>query len=215
MKSVESHERSLVDADETEAYGFDLGRQSEGGERIALVGELGAGKTTFMRGFARGMGIEPSEISSPTFTLLNIHGPTEVGLQLIHGDAYRLDSADELMAVGWEEHMDDPRSVVVLEWPQRVTGALGKRPIIIELMHDAPDTQGRIGRIARCLIPGAEAEATTRSCPSCSKSVGSGDAFFPFCSSRCRMADLGSWFSGSYSVSREIEEDDLVDPDLC
>ena len=214
MKSVQSHESSLSGADQTESYGFDLGRRCEGGERIALVGELGAGKTTFMRGFARGLGIDPNEISSPTFTLLNVHGPGNDGLQLVHGDAYRLNSVDELMAVGWDEYMEDPRSIVVLEWPQRVTGALGKRPIIIELMHDAPDQQGVSGRIARCVVPGSGADMKPRTCPTCSHSVDSESGFFPFCSSRCRMADLGSWFSGSYTVSREIEEDDLIDPDL-
>ena len=214
MKSITSHETRLKGADDTESYGFRIGRSCEGGERIALMGELGAGKTTFMRGFARGLGIDPSEVTSPTFTLLNVHEPTGSGLQLVHGDAYRLSSADELHAVGWDEYMDDPRSVIVMEWPQRVEGVLGPHPITIELVHDEPDAEGVIGRIARCLLPDRGPERSHRPCPTCSKLVPEHGRHFPFCCSRCRMADLGSWFSGSYVVSREIEEDDLVDPDI-
>ncbi|MEE2680782.1 MAG: tRNA (adenosine(37)-N6)-threonylcarbamoyltransferase complex ATPase subunit type 1 TsaE [Planctomycetota bacterium] len=214
MKHLQSHERVLGDPDTTEAYGFQLGSGCEGGERIALIGELGAGKTTLMRGFARGMGVDSSEVTSPTFTLLAVHEPTNSGLQLVHGDAYRLGSREELDAVGWEEYMADPHSVVVLEWPQRVEGALGSDPITIEIMHDAPDSTGTIGRLVRCTVPESVAARSTRSCPTCSQAVPAGGEFFPFCCSRCRLADLGSWFSGAYTLSREIEEDDLYDPDL-
>ena len=213
MTILRSHESSLAGPSETESYGAQLGRLCQGGERIALVGELGAGKTTFMRGFAQGLGLDPDEISSPTFTLVDVHAPTSAGLQLVHADAYRLESVDQLDAVGWEEHLADRRSIVVLEWPQNVKGALGDRPIIIELSYDAPDQNGAIGRLVRCIVPPrGPGELQSRSCPTCSTLVESNESCFPFCSSRCRLADLGSWFSGDYSISREIEEDDLIDP---
>ena len=63
----------LRDADETEAFAKAFGILCKGGERLALKGEMGAGKTTFVRGLAAGLGIESHEISSPTFTLIHVH----------------------------------------------------------------------------------------------------------------------------------------------
>ena len=215
MSKIISHERALEDAQATEHYGREIGRACRGGERIALSGELGAGKTTFMRGFAEGLGLDASEVSSPTFTLLHVHESPLRDTRLVHGDAYRLGSLDELEEIGWTEYLADPKTVVVLEWPEKVPGALGAEPLHIELMHGVADAQGRIGRFARCVAPGSPSASTSsRRCPSCNAAVPEEASAFPFCSARCRMADLGNWFSGRYSVSREIEEDDLMNPDL-
>lgn len=206
----------LDSPDATLRFGRALARHCAGGERIALVGELGAGKTTLMRGFAEGLGLDPREISSPTFTLVHVHecpGPVR---RLVHGDAYRLESTDELEGIGWQEHLEDPAAVVVLEWPDRVPGALGPHPLVVELVHDEPDGQGRPGRMVYC----SDAGFTTSlregrdTCRTCRKPVPAEEPHGPFCSDRCRMADLGSWFAGDYSISREIEEDDLMDPDV-
>ena len=215
MNKIISHERFLVDALATEQYGCEMGRLCRGGERISLRGELGAGKTTFMRGFAEGLGVDSSEVSSPTFTILHVHESGTGDIRLVHGDAYRLESMEELQEIGWEEYLLDPRTVVVLEWPEKVLGALGSDAVVIELMHGAVGEDGVLGRFVRCMDPVSnEASMAARRCPSCNKTVADDESSFPFCSTRCRMADLGNWFAGNYSVSREIEEDDLMNPDL-
>ena len=215
MTGIGDHETILEGPDQTVEFGRRLGAECRGGERIALVGELGAGKTTFMRGFAEGLGLDPLEVSSPTFTILHVHEGGTEGIRLVHGDAYRVESLDELESIGWREYLEDQRSVVVLEWPDRIPGALGDDVVTIELMHGIPDRDGMIGRFVRCSAPGRSRQPEKkRICTACNGPVADASEHYPFCSARCRMADLGNWFSGSYSVSREIEEDDLIDPDL-
>ena len=81
---------------ETEAIGADFARDLPGGTVVAMYGDLGAGKTAFVRGMARGMGLD-CRVSSPTFTIVNEYlGKRE----LIHFDMYRLSSADELFDIG-------------------------------------------------------------------------------------------------------------------
>ncbi len=85
---------------ETEALGSRLGERLKPGSVIAYTGDLGAGKTAFTRGLARGLGI-PGQVTSPTFTIVNEY---EGGrLPLFHFDMYRLGSADELFDIGWED----------------------------------------------------------------------------------------------------------------
>ena len=85
---------------ETEAVGQRLAETVPDGSVVAMYGDLGAGKTAFVRGMARGMGLE-CRVSSPTFTIVNEYlGKRE----LIHFDMYRLSSADELFDIGWEDY---------------------------------------------------------------------------------------------------------------
>lgn len=103
---------------DTEAVGEKLGRQLPGGTVIAMYGDLGAGKTAFVRGLARGMGID-CRVSSPTFTIVNEYiGERE----LIHFDMYRLSSADELFDIGWEDYISRG-AVCAVEWSENVQDA--------------------------------------------------------------------------------------------
>ena len=103
---------------ETEAIGADFARGLPGGTVVAMSGELGAGKTAFVRGMARGMGID-CRVSSPTFTIVNEYlGKRE----LIHFDMYRLSSADELFDIGWEDYLARG-AVCAVEWSENVEGA--------------------------------------------------------------------------------------------
>lgn len=87
---------------------------------MALQGELGAGKTTFVQGLARALGIR-RPITSPTFTLASEYcGDT---LRLIHFDLYRLRSPDELLAMGFEDLLDE-QALIAVEWPERAEGLL-------------------------------------------------------------------------------------------
>lgn len=101
---------------ETEALGEKFGRRAESGLVIALSGELGAGKTRFVNGMARGLGIS-SRVHSPTFTLVNEY---EGGrLRLFHLDLYRLESREQLLSAGIEEFLQ-PDGVSVIEWAERI-----------------------------------------------------------------------------------------------
>jgi len=102
---------------------FDAGRRAgerlAGGEILLLSGALGAGKTVFVKGLAAGLGLDPAEVSSPSFTLVNRHA--EGRLLLYHIDLYRLDEgASAAHAVDLDELLSDERAVIVIEWAERM-----------------------------------------------------------------------------------------------
>lgn len=103
---------------ETEAIGEQFGRSVRDGSVIAMYGDLGAGKTAFVRGMARGMGIT-ERVSSPTFTIVNEYLGDRT---LIHFDMYRLGSADELFDIGWEDYLARG-AVCAVEWSENVEEA--------------------------------------------------------------------------------------------
>src|SRR3989339_993417 len=107
----------------------------KGGETILLVGELGAGKTTFVKGLGRALGIV-QEIVSPTFTLLQVYETTQVPIhRLVHVDTYRLDQESQLREIGLEDYLNQPDTVVVIEWPEKLQTLLTvlEHPITIKL----------------------------------------------------------------------------------
>ncbi len=103
-------------AEETLALGEAMGRLISQGMSIALKGDLGAGKTTFVKGLAKGLGVsEEYYITSPTFTLINEYPASP--FTLYHLDLYRLSSSDELEYIGFDDIIDD-NHVIVVEWPE-------------------------------------------------------------------------------------------------
>ena len=91
---------------------------------IALSGDLGAGKTTFTKGIAKALGVA-NEVTSPTFVIEKIYALTgQKWERLIHIDMYRLNSAEELPAIGWDEFSKDPSNLIVIEWPEQVEGVI-------------------------------------------------------------------------------------------
>lgn len=101
---------------ETETLGEQFGRAARRGLVIALSGELGAGKTQFVKGMARGLGIT-GRVHSPTFTLVNEY--TGGRLKLFHLDLYRLESREQILSAGLEEFLE-PDGVAVIEWAERI-----------------------------------------------------------------------------------------------
>lgn len=105
---------------ETEAIGEALGRVLTAGTVLAYEGDLGAGKTAFTRGLARGLGaIEP--VTSPTYTIVNEY--LSGRLPLFHFDMYRLRSSDDLFGIGWEDYLDRG-GVCAVEWSENVSDAM-------------------------------------------------------------------------------------------
>ena len=100
---------------ETEALGETWGRSVQSGSVFALCGDLGAGKTQLVKGFARGLGF-PGRVHSPTFSLVNLY--TGGRLTLFHLDLYRLDTPAQIAAAGLEEYLK-PSGVTVIEWADR------------------------------------------------------------------------------------------------
>ena len=103
---------------ETEAAGEQFAKTLPDGAVVALYGDLGAGKTAFVRGMARGLGID-ARVSSPTFTIVNEYlGARE----LYHFDMYRLGSSDELFDIGWEDYLSRG-GICAVEWSENVEDA--------------------------------------------------------------------------------------------
>ncbi len=113
---------------ETEQAGAELARMLPDGAVVALYGDLGAGKTAFVRGMARGMGIT-ARVSSPTFTIVNEYlGARE----LYHFDMYRLASSDELFDIGWEDYLRRG-GVCAVEWSENVADAFEGDEITVRI----------------------------------------------------------------------------------
>jgi len=228
----------LRSTEETEQFGAVLGdllrsqTAHPGAIAILLSGELGAGKTTFVRGLAEGLGADGSAVASPTFTMRIDHRGER---SLAHIDAWRLQN-DELESIGFDELLEGD-GVVAIEWPERVASALPTRHIRLRLEHAAPQEEhGEAGRTATIDATALGPRENARideglsllvrapriappSCPVCGRPLSvdrfSSDGSFasppageshqaqagesadsmsaPFCSPRCRLADLGDW----------------------
>ena len=114
--------------EETEAVGTALGKQLPAGTVIAYCGDLGAGKTAFTRGLARGLGIrEP--VTSPTYTIVNEY--LSGRLPLFHFDMYRLHCADDLFDIGWEDYLERG-GICAVEWSENVWDAM-EDPITVTI----------------------------------------------------------------------------------
>lgn len=106
---------TLRSADETFEWGRRLAGELRAGDVVALCGNLGAGKTHATKGIVSGLGAAAA-VTSPTFTL--VHEYTDGRLPVFHFDFYRMDSESEVIALGWDEYLDEP-GVVIVEWADR------------------------------------------------------------------------------------------------
>ena len=115
--------------EETEAVGEGLARMLRPGAVVAFTGDLGAGKTAFVRGMARGLGCS-ARVTSPTFTIVNEYEGGRV--PLFHFDMYRLSSSEELFDIGWEDYLARG-GVCAVEWSEIVADALEPDAIRVDM----------------------------------------------------------------------------------
>ena len=122
--------------EETEKVGAALGAILSAGTILAYTGDLGAGKTAFTRGLAKGLGCTDM-VTSPTYTIVNEY--ISGRLPLFHFDMYRLRSADELFDIGWDDYLDRG-GVCAVEWSENVEDAL-EDPIVVNIEKLGEDTR--------------------------------------------------------------------------
>lgn len=133
---------SCPTAESLETEGEALARQLEPGSTLLLYGDLGAGKTTFTRGLARGWGVKGT-ITSPSYALVQIHDGSD-GRHLVHVDAYRLIGPEQLKGLLLDE-LVEPQDLLVIEWPERLGDALPKGALRIQIT--SPPEGGRYIRL--------------------------------------------------------------------
>ena len=135
---------------QTEDIGARFAASIPDGSVVAFYGELGSGKTAFVRGMARGMGID-APVSSPTFTIVNEY---EGARRLFHFDMYRLGSADELYGIGWDDYLAR-EGVCAVEWSENVAEAFDGSEINVRFEKTGDESR-------RIIIEGGENHADAR-----------------------------------------------------
>lgn len=136
------YEWTSHDEAETERFGRELAVALEPGIVVALVGDLGAGKTRLVQAIAVGLGVDPAEIQSPTFVLVREYeGRTPAGpLPIHHFDTYRLRDVDEFLELGAEE-MFAGNGLCLVEWADRVTDVLPPDTLRVEIVVTGPNAR--------------------------------------------------------------------------
>lgn len=118
MTEIPTGQFNTQSAEETFELAYGIGEALDHSTIFLLQGDLGAGKTVFAKGIAAGLDIDPAEVNSPTFTLINAH---QGRMKLYHLDLYRLaGGADEVYELGLSELINEPNAIVLIEWPERL-----------------------------------------------------------------------------------------------
>lgn len=205
--------------EETVAIGEKLAAALKPGDVLLLEGDLGAGKTQFIRGLARGLHLDESQVCSPTYVLMNVYrsigSPT-----LIHLDAYRLTGGDDLDAIGFDAATSKP-CIVAIEWPSRLGERLAAfdpaRTLTLQLTHAGEDLRYltlmmpaavAVRPVMAPLLARSERPAMPTLCPVTGQRVMPDCPTWPFASEHARLADLHRWLTGGYTVSRDVTMDD-------
>lgn len=132
-----THDFTSRSEQQTERLGEALGRVISAGDFVGLIGDLGAGKTRFVRGLSRGAEVPPEAVASPTFAIVY---PYEGRLRLHHADLYRLSDPDELYATGFFELLNGEGAVIV-EWVDKVPGAAPKDALLLRFTAPSVDDE--------------------------------------------------------------------------
>ncbi len=139
---MEKHTAAVVThaPEETAALAERLGAAAEAGLVLCLTGALGAGKTAFAQGFARGLGVAET-VTSPTFALMNLY---EGRLPFVHFDLYRLEREEELEGIGFFEYAERPDAAVLIEWAERFEDALPEPHIRLVIERGTAERERRL-----------------------------------------------------------------------
>jgi tRNA threonylcarbamoyladenosine biosynthesis protein TsaE len=122
----------------TREIGRKLGRFLDIGDVVALIGDLGSGKTVFTQGLSQGLDVAPDEyVSSPSFTIVNQY---RARLPIFHLDTYRLAGEPEMVALGYEDYFD-PDGVTVIEWADKVRSLLPEKHVLVEFAIVGPEAR--------------------------------------------------------------------------
>lgn len=126
---------------QTQALAAKIAKKLQGGETLALLGDLGAGKTAFTKGLAKALGIRA--VSSPTFVLMKVYKIKKHRClkQLVHVDAYRIASGESLRAIGLLDYIGQPDTIVLIEWADRVSDILPKNVLRLRFAHEKEDNR--------------------------------------------------------------------------
>ncbi|MBT3538921.1 tRNA (adenosine(37)-N6)-threonylcarbamoyltransferase complex ATPase subunit type 1 TsaE [Candidatus Parcubacteria bacterium] len=121
-------------SDETRIIGKNLSTELKGGDIVLLHGDLGTGKTTLTKGIAEGFGIDPNDVVSPTFTLMQEYEikkfESSKVRKLVHIDTYRLENEEQLIEIGVEDYLGEKNTICLIEWPEKIDGLLKDKKII-------------------------------------------------------------------------------------
>lgn len=111
-----------------------LSPRTDGAIVVTLSGDLGAGKTAFVKGIAKALGVQ-EHITSPTFVIMKIYPLEGVFKKLVHIDAYRLKGEHHLKVLGWHDLLKDPKNLICIEWPEQAPSAMPAHAIRIALRY--------------------------------------------------------------------------------
>lgn len=125
---------------ETEQLGADLAPTLSPGDVLAYRGGMGAGKTAFTRGLARGLGLPEEEVSSPTFALVNEYRGEDS--TLYHFDMYRVEDYDSLYSAGFFDYLDTG-AILAIEWSENIAEFLPKETVVVEFSYIEGEEDGR------------------------------------------------------------------------
>lgn len=112
--------------------------RSDAATVVTLSGDLGAGKTAFVKGVAKALGVT-EHVTSPTFVIMKIYPIEGAFKRLVHIDAYRLKGEHHLKVLGWEEICADPANLIFIEWPEQASGAIPSHAIRVTLRYTGDD----------------------------------------------------------------------------
>ena len=208
---IEIH-RPARSLNHTRVIANDLGAILRPGDIVRLVGEMGAGKTTFVRMLAQSFGIAESAVSSPTFVIMNIYDRGKGNPPLAHMDCYRLGDESELDALGWDQIVDSG-AIILIEWPDRIASAIPEDSLTINIDHVDEHSRHFRFEIPDRWIDRAGFDAIRprpdTTCPTTKAQVAGDSLTWPFASEQARMADLNAWFTEKHAISRPIEQTDI------
>lgn len=126
MKSI-----TINNLQEMEEFAAIFSKKLKGSEVICLNGELGAGKTTFTQALAKNLEVTKT-VNSPTFVIMKVYNTLDLNIKkLIHIDAYRLNSGNDILNIGANEYFNQPNTITIIEWPEKIKSVLPKNCLYI------------------------------------------------------------------------------------